>query len=159
MSREIDRNSCICDTRCADGDSKVAAEATLDLGTYCPSGSTSCSSECKAVVDRLSGLSCIGDVSASLGTSYSSAEELCCGDVVNPCPTSAPTDQSGLSQDAVIGIAVGASLGGVLAFVLVVVSVFCCLKKRANKGKTLSSRTRGRASPSCFEPLNWKNRS
>jgi len=113
------------------------AEATLELGAYCPSGSTSCSSECQALVDRLSGLSCIGDISASLGTSYSSAETLCCGGASNPCPTSAPTVHSGLSQDAVIGIAVGASLGGVLAFVLVVVSVFCCLKKRANKEKDI----------------------
>ena len=84
------------------------------------------------MVDRLSGLSCIWDVSASLGTSYSSAEELCCGDVVNPCPTSAPTDQSELSQDAVIGVAVGASVGGLLVVVLVVVGVFLCLKKKPN---------------------------
>ena len=82
----------------------MTTEATLDLGAYCPSGSTSCSSECKATVTRLSGLSCIGDISGSLGASYSDAVSLCCDNKSIECP--AGSGGGGLSPGGKAGIAI-----------------------------------------------------
>jgi len=92
----------------------VATEATLELGAYCPSGSTSCSGECKAAVARISGLSCIGDVSGSLGASYSDAVSLCCDNTTIQCPS-----KSGSGGDT------GLSAGGKAGVAIAVILVFC----------------------------------
>jgi len=85
----------------------VTTEVTLELETYCPSGSTSCSSECKAAVARISGLSCIGDISGSLGASYSDAVSLCCYNTMIQCPAkSGSGGDTGLSSGGKAGVAI-----------------------------------------------------
>jgi len=92
----------------------VTTEATLELEAYCPSSSTSCSSECKAAVARLSGLSCIGDISGSLGASYSDAVSLCCDNISVQCPAKSES-----------GGDTGLSAGGKAGVVICAILVFC----------------------------------
>ena len=85
----------------------MTTEATLELEAYCPSSSTSCSSECKAAVARLSGLSCIGDISGSLGASYSDAVSLCCDNISVQCPAKSESGgDTGLSAGGKAGVAI-----------------------------------------------------
>ena len=89
----------------------MTTEATLELEAYCPSSSTSCSSECKAAVARLSGLSCIGDISGSLGASYSDAVSLCCDNTTIQCPSKSESGgDTGLSSGGKAGVAIAVIL-------------------------------------------------
>ena len=89
----------------------MTTEATLELGAYCPSGSTSCSSGCKAAVTRLSGLTCITTVSGSLGASYSDAVSLCCDNTTIQCPSKSESGRdTGLSSGGKAGVTIAVIL-------------------------------------------------
>ena len=128
---------------CADGESKVTTEGKLELGKYCPAGATKCSSECKSVVARLSGLSCLSDISASLGASFSTAQSLCCDGVTIKCPQQ--SGNQGLSPGASAGIAVGVV---VVVLALAAVGAYFAHKKGLislpAKGKKASSKGKGK---------------
>jgi len=113
-----------------DNVAQVVEEASLDLAAYCLTDNT-CGTACSDVMTRLVALTCVNDIETQAGTLFTNARTHCCA--VNPAIScTGSSNAGGLGQGAIIGIAVGASVGGILIIGLIVFLVVRSM--RAEKG-------------------------
>lgn len=128
ISEPATTNFSVVYSNCENGQTSVVTEASLDLAAYCLA--SGCSEACAAIVSHVATLdaACKKEVITQLGEAFTAARDKCCSEIQTiSCADEA---KGGLSTNAIIGIAVGASVGGLLLIGLV---VFFVLKGKGGK--------------------------